>query len=222
MFVFFVLGVFFYAKTPLNEKYLLYTQYIDAAKFVRIAQSTLKNTCVKFTALEYFSSRKKIAEVMLNDLKEAFAQVYAEVVLLQLRGISLSPSFEGQLTQNVIAVQDQVKAELMKTVSIIQSNTNVILARAQANITQLLGQANADATVISEKSRAAGTKLIVNIETEAYQNLKRDLGFDNAQLFRYLWATRKLRLAPSSDTLLVGLGDDDVRINVNPTTSTST
>lgn len=108
---------------------------------MRIAQSSLKNTCVQFPALKYFSSRKQIAERMLDDLRVEFAKVYATVELLQLRGISLSTSFENQLTQNVIAVQDQVKAELMKQVSIIQANTNVILAKAQANITQLIGQA---------------------------------------------------------------------------------
>lgn len=198
-------------STELGSLYSTFGQDY-APKFVRIAQSTLKNTCVKFTALEYFSSRKLIAEQMLNDLQAAFRDVFAEVELLQLRGISLSTSFEDQLTQNVIAVQDQVKAELMKQVSIIQANTQVILAKAQANITNILGQANADANLINEKARAEGTKLIVNIERDAYIALKGDLGLDNAQLFQYLWATRKLRLAASGDTLLVGIGD---KVNIN-------
>lgn len=210
---------------------------------MRIAQSTLKNTCVKFTALQYFSSRKVIAEAMLNDLQVAFREVFASVELLQLRGITLSSSFENQLTQNVIAVQDQVKAELMKQVSIIQANTNVILAKAQGNITELIGQvraacrarvcvcvlsvntwtsqANADSQLITEKARAEGTKLIVNIERDAYAALKADLGFDNTQLAQYLWATRKLRLSSAGDTLLVGLGDDKINLNVGTNAASS-
>ena len=63
-------------------------------------------------------------------------------------------------------------------------------------------QANADASLITERARADGAQLLVNIEKDSYIRLKESLGFNNAQLFQYLWATRKLRLASASDTLV--------------------
>jgi len=191
-------------STQLPQLYNKYgTQY--SSKFVNVAQSTLKNTCVKFAALQYFNAREVIAETMINDLRVAFMELFASVELLQLRGITLSDAFESQLTQNVIAVQNQQTAELMKQVAVTQSFTQVILAQAQANITELLATANADATLIQQQANADGTKLIVNVQADAYAQLKGELNFTNAQLFQYLWANNKLRQSQPSDTLLVGL-----------------
>jgi len=191
-------------STELPLLYQKYGQNYDT-KFVNVAQSTLKNSCVKFAALQYFNARQVIAETMINDLRAAFVDLYASVELLQLRGIALSAAFEDQLTQNVIAVQNQQTAELMKQVAVTQSFTQVILAQAQANITELIATANAASTLIQQQANADGTKLIVNVQAEAYAQLKQDLNFTNAQLFQYLWASTKLRNADRNDTLLVGL-----------------
>jgi hypothetical protein len=87
----------------------------------------------------------------------------------------------------------------------------------------LIATANADSTLIQQQvcathlcvctcisaraiaqANAEGTKLIVNVQAEAYAQLKQELNFTNAQLFQYLWATLKLRASQPSDTLLVG------------------
>jgi hypothetical protein len=73
--------------------------FADSPKFINVAQSTLKNTCVKFSALQYFNARQVIAETMINDLRVAFIDLFASVELLQMRGIALSDAFESQLTQ---------------------------------------------------------------------------------------------------------------------------
>jgi len=192
-----------------SELPLLYQKFSTnySPKFINVAQSTLKNSCVKFAALQYFNAREVIAETMINDLRVAFVDLFASVELLQLRGISLSDAFESQLTQNVIAVQNQQTAELMKQVAVTQSFTSVIVAQAQANITELIATANADSTLIQQQANAEGTKLIVGIQAEAYAQLKLELNFTNAQLFQYLWATQKLSASQPSDTLLVGLGE---------------
>jgi len=179
------------------------TQYLS--KFANVAQSTLKNTCVKFAALDFFNGRQVISETMINDLNVAFEALFSTVELLQMRGIQLSSQFESQLTQNVIAVQQNQQAELMKQVAVTQSFTQLILSQAQANITELLASANAEATLIHNQAMAEGTKLVVGIQADAYSQLKAELNFTNAQLFQYLWATKKLQNSQPSDTLLVGL-----------------
>lgn len=78
--------------------------------------------------------------------------------------------------------------------ALVQADTEVILARARGNITQILGEAKAETTRISEAKRAEGQKLVVDIETEAYEDLKNDLGMDNVQLSQYLFTTRKVKI----------------------------
>jgi regulator of protease activity HflC (stomatin/prohibitin superfamily) len=187
-------------------------------KLVRIAQSTLKNTAVLFNTTEYFTRRKEIAARMANNVDLEFRKVFASVVLLQLRGIGLPSGFEQRLVDNVVALQEQTKAVFEKQLAIVDAQTQVIEARAQGQITEILGQANADALRIRERGSADGTRLLVDIEAESYKLLRSELGLTNEQLFQYLFYTRKIQQAKANDQLLVGLGEE-ARINIGAVAS---
>merc|ERR1712046_545812 len=156
--------------------------------------------------------RIDIADRMLSDLNEEFRKSHAKVELLQLRGIGLPQTVESQIVGKIVARQAQTKARLERQVTLIQAQTEVIGAKAQGRITEILGQAKADAIVIAERSRANGTQLVVNIESESYVKLRTELGLTQQQLAQYLLYTRKYRLSRSTDSLLVGV--DTSRLNI--------
>jgi regulator of protease activity HflC (stomatin/prohibitin superfamily) len=208
----------------LNETQLpdLYKDFNEnfADKLVRIAQSTLKNTAVLFNTTEYFTRRQEIAEKMALNVDAEFKKVFAYVTLLQLRGVGLPSGFEQRLVDNVVALQEQTKAIFERQLAIVDAQTQVIEARAQGQITEILGQASADALRIREKGQADGTRLLVDIEATSYEQLRRELGFTNEQLFQYLFYTRKVQQATAKDQILVGLGDGS-RVNLNLRSPTS-
>jgi len=215
------LEVSLYYRLKFDQLYNLYSKFEEKyePQLIRIAQSTIKNTAVKFSTEDYFSNRNDIRELMKEDLIKAFSeQAFAEVHFIQLRGMGLPQQFEDRLIDLEVVVQEQTKAVFDKEVAIVEAQTQVIEAAAQGQITEILGQAKADSLLIREQGVANGTSLIVGIETETYDLLREELGFTNEQLQNYLFYTRKLSTAKANDRLLVGLaggGDASVLVGSN-------
>jgi len=192
----------------LNQATLIQLYHLYSADYsdnlVRVAQSTLKNTAVLYNTTEYFTLRKEIAEKMALNVQQEFQQVFASVVLLQLRGIGLASGFETQLINNVVAAQQLTKAAFDKQLAIVNSQTTVITARAQGEITTILGQANADATRIQQKATSDGIRLLVDVDTSVYAQLESAFGFTKQQIAQFLFYTRNLDNVKSTDQLVVG------------------
>ena len=160
-----------YYRLKFDQLYNLYSKFEEKyePQLIRIAQSTIKNTAVKFSTEDYFSNRNDIRELMKEDLIKAFSeQAFAEVHFIQLRGMGLPQQFEDRLIDLEVVVQEQTKAVFDKEVAIVEAQTQVIEAAAQGQITEILGQAKADSLLIREQGVANGTSLIVGIETEVY------------------------------------------------------
>jgi len=195
------------------DLYRLYNLDYNQA-FVRIAQAELKNVAVQFDTDAYFSRRADIANRMLNDVAKALRDVHATTQFVLLRNIGLPSSIETSLVAKIVAEQEKRTARFNREIAFVNAQTEVIRATANANITQINGEAKADANLIKEKGRAEGTQLVLRAEQEALGALQRELGFDTDQLYRYLWATRKLRVAPAKDTLIVGFDGANTLLNV--------
>eukprot|EP01108_Squamamoeba_japonica_P007660 TRINITY_DN64_c0_g1_i1.p2 TRINITY_DN64_c0_g1~~TRINITY_DN64_c0_g1_i1.p2 ORF type:complete len:314 (-),score=126.61 TRINITY_DN64_c0_g1_i1:42-983(-) len=209
------LEVSFHYNLNVTALPLLYKQFGEdyVTKMTNIAQSSLKNTAVKFPTEAYFSLRHDIAEMMKNDLIKHFRDAHATVQFLQLRDIGLPGRFEQRLVENVVAQQEQTKALFDKEVAIVKAQTQVIEARAQGEITEILGLAKADSLLIRENGLAQGTRLLVDVESTAYEALRKELDLSTEQLYQYLFYTRKVLNAKPSDSLLVGFGED-TRLNI--------
>jgi regulator of protease activity HflC (stomatin/prohibitin superfamily) len=194
-----------------------------APLLVRKSQEIIKNVASQFVTTEFFSKREEITETMRFELnKQLYATYFVFVPICQLRNVLLPSQLETALIDKVIADQQKKTAETQRNVTIIQAETQVIQALAQANVSTILQVANSDAFQTVQNAQAAvrtpyphfvtcaddcgfvqAKKLVIDAQNLAYANLKTKVAFNNTQLFNYLF-TERISQAPASSTIYVG------------------
>jgi regulator of protease activity HflC (stomatin/prohibitin superfamily) len=202
-----VLDVSFYFR--IDETKLFEIYQLAALNYVGIierkSQEVLKNIASRFSTTEFFTTREAIAATMLTELNKAlYDVVYVFVPSFQLRGVSLPADLEKALVDKVVADQNKRTEELKRNITIIQADTQVLQAQAQANVTVVIQQATSNAFQVTETAKAQAKKTVLDAQSIVLLTLKNGLGFtNNSQLFNYMYA-QQISSASASSKLLVG------------------
>ncbi len=202
-----ILDVSFYFRVDETKLFEIYQ--LAALNYVGIierkSQEVLKNIASRYSTTEFFTARESIASAMLFELNRALYDViYVYVPSFQLRGVSLPTDLERALVDKVVADQNKRTEELKRNITIIQADTQVLQAQAQANVTVVIQQATSNAFQTTETAKAQAKKVVLDAQSSVLKTLKDGLGFtNNTQLFNYMYS-QQISSAPSSSKLLVG------------------
>lgn len=202
-----ILDVSFYFRVDETKLFEIYQ--LAALNYVGIierkSQEVLKNIASRYSTTEFFTAREAIASSMLFELNRALYDViYVYVPSFQLRGVSLPTDLERALVDKVVADQNKRTEELKRNITIIQADTQVLQAQAQANVTVVIQQATSNAFQTTETAKAQAKKVVLDAQSSVLKTLKDGLGFtNNTQLFNYMYS-QQISSAPSSSKLLVG------------------
>lgn len=199
--------VSFYFRIDENNIFQIYA--LAAQNYVGIierkSQEVMKNVASRFSTGQFFTDRESIANAMRVELNKAlYDLVYVYVPTFQLRAVTLPADLEKALVDKVVADQNKRTEELKRNITIIQADTQVIQAQAQANVTVAIQQATSNAFQVTETARAQAKKVVLDAQSSVLLTLKNGLGFtNNSQLFNYMYA-QQISGATSGSKLLVG------------------
>ncbi len=171
---------------------ILYSSYGMDYKdyFIRVSRSALREVCGEFSAIEFYANRSIVNLVMKTSLNDSLASLI-EVGEFQLRDIDLPDSFEAATEELEVArIQIQI-AQYAQEATIIEAQTLIIQAQADANITIIDAQAAADALNIT-----------LTAEGLLLAELAAAIGLNSTELLTYLWI--QAILEHDSSYLIIG------------------
>lgn len=180
----------------------LYSQFgMDYKNYFRmVARSAIRDICGQFSAMEFYANRSDVIVAMGNTLFDSLAEV--EIGGFQLRNIDLPNSFEQATEELEVARIDIEIAEYAQQAAIIEAQTLVLQAQAQANITIIEAQAEADSSIIAAQAAAEALNITLTQEGLLLAQLANMTGLNSTELLTYLWI--QAILEHDSSYLIIG------------------
>jgi len=157
--------------------------------FSNIAIDLLTEEATKYTAYDFFMDRGKIKEDFQKMLNQVFSKVcYSNIQFLQLRSVDLPSLFEQAIQESEVKKQDIQKAfaELNKVT--VEVDTKIKAADFQKNVTINIAQGEAESLLKQNAAQIDSLKQVQNTQTQAYSNLKSNLGLSNQALLNFVKA----------------------------------
>lgn len=188
-----VLGLSFqYQLMPdqLHDLYLEYERhygdYIEMYKLMGI--HILTEMATNYTAYQFFNDKQRIALEMQFSMNSYFNKyLHATVESLQINEDDLPDMFTDMILMAATMKQNISKTEKTLGAQIINMETRVKIAEAQANVTIQTAIGQSSAIVQNGLADAAVIKSFVSSELEAYSSIKKSLDLKGDDLLKYIW-----------------------------------
>jgi len=123
---------------------------------------------------------------MLELIEKVKDSTYHDVVFFQLRSLSLPPPFESEIQNTEVKGQDIKTAASEKDREKVMFDTNVVVAQLAVNSTLETAFGNANKTILEARAIQSTVKEVVQKQSSSFKDMKTALGFDNADILRYL------------------------------------
>lgn len=185
-------------------------------RFVGQARTTLRDVASLFNAIEFFTNRTAIGDMMESYLITDIDVMYADIVFFQMREIDLPDEFEEALKQVQISQQQYQIALYEQQAAIVNAETAIIEAQAQANITVLSAEASAEAYIIQMNASAQALNITLATESLAYYAMGQQLNLTATELLSLLWI--KAIMEHDESLLIIGT-NTPVILELNTTKS---
>lgn len=174
----------------LHQLYLTYERtrddYLLMYKLMGI--HILTEMATNYTAYQFFNDKQKIALEMQFLMNEYFTKyLHSSVESLQINEDDLPQQFTDMILQAATMKQNISKTEKTMGAQIIQQETAVKIAQAQANVT--IQRAVGESSAITQNGLADANviSLYVGSELEAYSKIKKSLALTGDNLLKYIW-----------------------------------
>jgi len=157
--------------------------------FSNMAVDLLTEEATKYTAYDFFMDRGKIKEDFQTKLNQIYnAQCYSTIQFLQLRAVELPTLFEAAIQESEVKKQDIQKAYAELNKVKVEVDTKIKSADFQKNVTINIAEGEADALLKQNNATIDSLVQVQNTQTQAYTNLKNNLGLSNAALLNFVKA----------------------------------
>eukprot|EP00301_Raphidiophrys_heterophryoidea_P023048 c7050_g1_i1.p1 GENE.c7050_g1_i1~~c7050_g1_i1.p1 ORF type:complete len:320 (+),score=88.96 c7050_g1_i1:67-960(+) len=202
------LEVSFQYKFFQDKIFDLYSEYGTDYKHAisRMARAVLTSAASTYTAYDFFSDRQTIASIMHEQLAaELQRSLHAEVAFFQLLDVNLPDLFENAIEEAQVAAQNIVRVRHELETVRVQTQTQIMQARYQANITLTGAHAAAESIALHNQADIDVFKYSQLSRAEAFAELKTATGFNTTQLLNYI---KIQALDAHTDTqLVIGLSN---------------
>lgn len=174
------------------NKYGPLYQYV----FQNVAIDILTEEATKYTAYEFFWDRGRIKDDFQRNLDTQFSTVcQASIQFLQLRSVDLPNLFEEAIQESEVKKQDIKKAEAELNKVKVEVDTKIKSADFQKSVTINIAEGEASALLQQNSAQIDSLRKVQNSKSEAYKNLKQQLGMTNPDLLNFI----KAKLVKSYD-----------------------
>jgi len=181
---------FQYVLQPENLDKLFMTFGTDYQEiFSNIAIDLLTEEATRYTAYDFFMDRGKIKDDFQKQLNQVFSKVcYSHIQFLQLRSVDLPSLFEQAIQESEVKKQDIQKAYAELNKVRVEIDTKIKSAEFQKNVTINFAEGEAESLLKQNAAQIDSLKQVQNTQTQAYSNLKTNLGLTNQALLNFVKA----------------------------------
>lgn len=152
-----------YSIEKAQIKQLMTTYGVDYVNKIRsVTESTLKNSGVGFSIVEFVNNRTQVSEVFNINAKEALAEIFINLDLykLQLGRIILPEAQQQKFMEDAVVRQNAQRSGFEQQARLIRDETDRDVAEINANATFIEREAAANASKIREVDRAEADEII--------------------------------------------------------------
>jgi len=174
----------------LHQLYLTYERHRDdyLLMYKLMGIHILTEMATNYTAYQFFNDKQKIALEMQFHMNEYFTKfLHASVESLQINEDDLPDAFTDMILMAATMKQNISKTEKTMGAQIIQQETAVKIAQAQANVTIQRAVGESSAIIQNGVADANVITLYVGSELEAYSKIKKSLALTGDNLLKYIW-----------------------------------
>jgi len=175
---------------------------------IKDSQNILKRVASNFTVDNYLLNRTLIASSMHQTLDiEIYKKYFCYVPIFNLRTITLPSTVENSRIQLVVASQQTKTFDLLRQITLINKETDILAAQYAANQTISLQQADAIGSTLEQTALSQGQAIVYSAEADAWRTFTGALNFTSKNLATYVLINYMQNGATSADSLLVGFDD---------------
>jgi len=188
-----VMGLSFqYQLLPeeLHQLYLTYERHRDdyILMYHLMGIHILTEMATNYTAYQFFNDKQRIALEMQFHMNKYFTKfLHAGVESLQINEDDLPDAFTDMILMAATMKQNISKTEKTLGAKVVQMETAVKIAQAQANVTIQKAVGESSAIIQNGMADANVINLYVGSELEAYSKIKKSLALTGDNLLKYIW-----------------------------------
>lgn len=155
-----------------------------------IMKSTILNSCLEFTALEYYEKRASVDATMFDNLMDAVSEktMGATIEYFQLIDITYPETYIDILHQKQNTAQMLITAENNRNTEIINANTKQMEAKRTADINIINAMNIYNITVFSAEMQRKAILSQWQNRADGYKNIISNLALSTDQFIDYLKA----------------------------------
>lgn len=186
-------GLTFQYKLIPGELYELYTQYEKSYGDYRrmyklMGIHLITEMATNYTAYQFFNDKQKIATDMLYNMNRYYTKyLHGSVQSLQINDDHLPAAFQEMILSSATIKQNIAKTQKTLDARVVQMETSVKVAEAQANVTIQNARGKSSAIEQNGAADAAVITSFVQSELESYSEIKNSLGLKGNELLKYIW-----------------------------------
>lgn len=200
--------------------------------YERIARDIILKEAGEYEAPEYWLNRSKIGNQMKSRLNSSLNEVFADCTAFQFLSIDLPDSYENAIVLTQIENQKKSTFTYKRETSIIESEIQVDRSNATKAIQIINSKAEAEAIKARNTADASIRKVTVENQSAAWTSAKSQIGFGipqgqgnapvkNTDLLEYIYYNNLMNLKNEKTTLIFGVDDAMVDVQVKPSAPTT-
>ncbi len=151
-------------------------------------KSSILNSCLQFTALEYYEKRAAVDSAMFNNLMTTINEktMGSTVEYFQLVDIIYPDAYIDILHQKQNVAQNLITAQNNRNTAIINANTDQLAAERTAGINIINAMNTHNITIFNAYAQKRAILSQWDNRANAYKNIVDDLNLTPDQLVRYI------------------------------------
>jgi len=135
-----------------------------------------------------------------------------EVNAVYIGEVRIPQQFEAAVTAKVIKQQNAATVLMTRNVTMIDSDTTVIVAQAEADVQVKLGVARNAARVVVEQAKATALQKVLRAEAEGFQAIATELSLSVDQVLAFKKSRMIRELGSAGEILVVGFADEHLSV----------
>jgi regulator of protease activity HflC (stomatin/prohibitin superfamily) len=155
--------------------------------YITYARSVARDAVSHFLVTDLWTRRSDVAGAVGAAVRLELARRRAEVVGFQLLTLDIPDALQAEIENTTVQFQRIAQAQLELQATTVAAITRQLQAQQAAAITVIQASADANATLLDARARAAALNFTVTAEGAGYAALAASLGLDTRGVLDLVW-----------------------------------
>ncbi len=170
---------------------------------IRRVWGAVKTETTKHITLEYFENREIIKASLFNATNAVLKAEGFILESLQLRQVTIPDDFEKAIQDKQVAGQEILTQIATRNLTLVQADTAVLNAKADAEVEKIKAVSNLKAAVTLAQAQAYGFKQLQDQYADSFGSIAKKFTFTPKDLLKYIYYS-KVKDRKSKLKLIVG------------------